>query len=198
MREYIIKRKTENNMDSLPTLSIDSIHWTPLPLDITAGAQICYDDSALYVRLFAKEEKIRTEENGPLGNPCMDSCLEFFFCPNPDDKRYLNFEMNPVCCKFLGMCDGNGMIVRLLPFQDMFNPVVTYTDGGWEITYHIPYSFIRLFFPEFSPKSGGKIRANCYKCGDLTEKPHYISWNEMTSDLPNFHRPCDFGVMIFE
>ncbi|MBR5570284.1 MAG: hypothetical protein IKW10_05250 [Oscillospiraceae bacterium] len=39
------------------------------------------------------------------------------------------------------------------------------------------------------------IRANCYKCGDLTPKPHYLSWNPVTSPNPDFHRPQDFGLM---
>lgn len=41
------------------------------------------------------------------------------------------------------------------------------------------------------------IRANCFKCGDFTVQPHYMMWNETTSETPDFHRPQDFGRMIF-
>ena len=50
----------------------------------------------------------------------------------------------------------------------------------------------------FTLESGKIIRANFYKCGDLTPQEHYLSWNPMTSETPAFHRPCDFGLLTFE
>jgi hypothetical protein len=41
------------------------------------------------------------------------------------------------------------------------------------------------------------LRGNCYKCGDLTEQEHYLSWNPVTSEHPCFHRPQDFGRLVF-
>ena len=63
--------------------------------------------------------------------------------------------------------------------------------------YRVPFAFLRLFFPGFDPKPGDAIRANCFKCGDLTEVEHYFSWNPVDSPTPNFHRPEDFGRMVF-
>ena len=51
---------------------------------------------------------------------------------------------------------------------------------------------------EFTLEPGKEIRANCYKCGDLTPKPHYLSWNPSTSANPDFHRPQDFGSMTLQ
>ena len=68
---------------------------------------------------------------------------------------------------------------------------------GWRITYRIPAAFIGRFFPGFSFRPGLTIRANCYKCGDLTEKPHYLSWNPMDPDRLSYHRPEYFGRMVF-
>ena len=58
-------------------------------------------------------------------------------------------------------------------------------------------SFLRQFYPSYTLEPGRVIRANCYKCGDLTDHPHYLSWNEVQSDTPSFHRPQDFGLLIF-
>ena len=69
---------------------------------------------------------------------------------------------------------------------------------GWEIFYEIPASFVQLFVPDFALKPGAELRANCYKCGDLTPKPHYLSWNPVTSQTPDFHRPQVFGQMIMK
>ena len=70
------------------------------------------------------------------------------------------------------------------------------TQDGWEVYYSIPLSFLRLFLPEFA--FAGILRANVYKCGDLTAHEHYLSWNPVSSPSPDFHRPQDFGLMRFE
>lgn len=198
MRTHTIPRKPEVlDWSQIPALPIDNLCWTPA-IAITAQAQICYDEEALYVRLSAREAVIRAEHTGPIGMPCEDSCLEFFFSPIPGDDRYLNFEYNPNACLYLGMGSGIHDLVRLLPdSKNPFRPQPRRIDGGWEIVYQVPTEFVRRFFPDYAPVSGGTIRANFYKCGDLTPQEHYLSWNPMTCDTPAFHRPCDFGLLTF-
>lgn len=198
MREYTIVRRGEAlNWANVPSLKIDHLLWTEKS-DIVAEAQLCYDENALYVHLSAVEANIRAEHTSPIGMPCEDSCLEFFFSPYNGDERYFNIEFNPNCCMFLGMGTNVHNLVRLLPEDDPFRPTAKRTQNGWEIFYSIPVEFVRRFFPEFKPKSGASIRANCFKCGDLTVNPHFFSWNPCTSETPAFHRPCDFGLMHFE
>ena len=67
-----------------------------------------------------------------------------------------------------------------------------------QLSGQITRAVVRLFVPEFALKPGVEIRANCYKCGDLTPKPHYLSWNPVVNPTPDFHRSCDFGAMILE
>ena len=199
MRTHVISKKPKHlDWAQLPVAAIDHLLWTP-EVGISAAAQICYDENALYVHLSAKEEHIRAENTGLLDQPCEDSCLEFFFSPIPGDDRYFNVEFNPNCCMYLGLGYNVDTLVRLLPEGGApFNPKATRTEDGWEITYQIPYTFIRQFFPEFSAESGKRIRANFYKCGDETVQPHYFAWNRVTSETPAFHRPCDFGELVFE
>lgn len=197
MREYTItKIDGAPNWDLIPSLPIDNLLWTE-PVDITAEAKIGYDENALHVCLRAKEAHIRAEHTGLVGMPCEDSCLEFFFSPDPEDLRYINIEFNPNAAMYLGTGTGIQNLLRIVPEEPCFQPEVTRFDGGWQIVYQVPYSFIRQIFPGFSPVSGGKIRANCYKCGDLTPHPHFLAWNPVTSETPAFHRPQDFGVMYF-
>ena len=198
MRKYtIVKRCGEINWAEVPTLEIDNLLWTEKS-DIVAKAQFCYDENAIYAHLFAEEKDIRAEHNTPTGMPCEDSCLEFFFSPYNGDERYFNIEFNPNCCMFLGMGSGIPDLVRLLPLEEPFKPAANRTEDGWEIHYSVPLSFIQRFFPEFRLESGREMRANCFKCGDLTVNPHFFSWNPVTSETPAFHRPCDFGLMRFE
>jgi len=199
MKTYTILKKSDFlDWTKIPVVPIDNPYHKG-DVNISAGGQICYDDSALYVRLFAKESEIRAEYTGLLDPPCEDSCLEFFFAPTNGDSRYLNIEYNPNCCIFLGMGSCVDDLVRIIPENGFpFSPQVTFTEEGWEITYHIPFSFVRQFFPDFVPVSGLEMRGNMYKCGEKTAQEHYFSWNKLTGDVLSFHRPCDFGRFIFE
>lgn len=199
MRTYKIVKKTLNlDWSKVPEALID-IQLQEQPVDISATAQLCYDNEYLYVRLAAKEKNIRAEEKGPLGAPCEDSCLEFFFCPIEGDSRYFNIEYNPNACIYLGIATNLNNLVRLIPeFGIPFSPNIEIDSEGWNITYVIPYEFIRRFFPNFNPVSGTKMYGNFYKCGDLTVKEHYLCWNQITVNPVSFHRTCDFGLFEFE
>ena len=198
MKEYIISRcHGQPDWSKVPALQINN--WLKSdPMPISAQAQVCYDDSALYVRLSALEEHIRAELTGLLDEICEDSCLEFFFCPMAGDERYFNIECNPNGCLFLGFGPNVDELVRLIPENPPIVPQAKRIEGGWETVYSIPYSFIRMFFPEFSPAPGCSTRANFYKCGDKTEPPHYISWNPVPLQRCAFHNPDAFGIVHFE
>ena len=193
MKEYIIHRFTD--WRRVERLEISEQLWRD-PVDIAAWAQIAWDAGGLRVRLTAREANIRAEERGPLGSPWLDSCLEFFFAPMPGDGRYINIEFNPNACCCLGLGDGLER-TRLVPGRDWLEPRAFTAPGGWGIEYRVPFALVRQLFPGFDPRPGDVIRANCYKCGDLTEREHYLAWNPVTSATPNFHLPCDFGRMRF-
>lgn len=200
MKTYTIKRICgQPDWSAIPCLQVDEHLWIPSP-HIQTTAQICYDDEALYVRMESVEPQIRAEYDVPLSMVCEDSCMEFFFCPASEDDRYINFEINPNCCTYIGVGSGREDSVRLAPEDEdaLFKKKAVRTAEGWQVTYRIPVMFLRALFPGYELISGNVIRANCYKCGDLTERPHYLSWNPVVCQTPDFHRPCDFGAMILE
>lgn len=183
---------------SLPVIDIDH-PYMETPASIKAYAQICYNDEELLVHLRTVEENIRAVEKGPLGCPCEDSCLEFFFCPVENDNRYFNIEFNSNGCVYLGFGTGIPDLVRLIKedINDILCPKINFTNDGWEIFYCIPYSFIKGFFPDFKVYEGKTIRANCYKCADFSEPPHYLSWSQVSEDPFTFHNSSCFGTMKF-
>ena len=200
MREYTIKRVTgAPDWQTVPALSVDNHLWLPSE-QIAMSAQICYDAENIYVRMVAVEPNIRAAYTEPLSKVCEDSCMEFFFCPSAEDDRYVNIEMNPNCATHIGVGSCRADSVRIIPKdeQELFQKKASRTADGWEITYQIPVFFLRSLFPGYGLESGAVIRANCYKCGDLTEEPHYLSWNPVVNPTPDFHRSCDFGIMILE
>ena len=185
----------EPDWHMIPVLEADQVLWLP-DCGIRAFGQFTYSPSALHVRLCAAEKQIRAEYTAPLSPVHQDSCLEFFFMPEGED-RYFNFEINPNGCLHTGFGPNRQNRAVLFPGDpDLFRIRTERTAGGWEAAYRIPLSFLQLFLPGFT--FTGNLRANVYKCGDLTEQEHYLAWNPVTSDAPDFHRPADFGVMKFE
>ena len=166
---------------------------------IETKVQLCYDEAAIYARFTVKEANIRAEETGDIGRPCEDSCVEFFFCPMPNNKNYFNIEMNTNLCIYLGIGSNRHDLCRMI--QHDKNPLaaeVAMTEDGWQMTYRIPVAFIQRFFSEFKAESGAMMRGNFYKCGDLTVQPHYYSWNPVEVENPDFHRSEFFGKLYFE
>ena len=186
----------EPDWSTIPQLEISHVLWKP-DWGIRACGQFCHDADSLYVHLYAVEAKIRAEYSAPLSPVCRDSCLEFFFMPE-NGNRYFNFEINPNGCLLIGF--GRSREDRAFLYRNgmkaYFSIRTRRMPDGWEAFYHIPLAFLRLFLPDFT--FTGNLRANVYKCGDLTEHEHYLSWNPVRSETPDFHRPDDFGLMAFE
>ena len=190
MKEMVIR--PFGGWESAARADIDTALWRPAG-NISAWGQLAWDREGLRVRMQAREAHIRAEERGPWGHPWEDSCLEFFLSPAPGDERYINIELNPNACLWLGLGDGAERM-RLLPERDWLRPEVFFTPDGWGVEYRVPFALLQLIFPAFEP--GGVMMGNFYKCGDSTLTPHYLSWNPVTSAKPNFHRPQDFGRII--
>ena len=196
MKTYVIPQKPEVlDWNEIPALAIDTCLWNS-PAEVEPKAQLCYDADALYVRLSTKEAYIRAEESGEFGMPCLDSCLEFFFCPMENSNTYFNIEFNPNGCLFLGIGNDRYDLIRLVPVeQDPLKAEPKRTDDGWEITFRITADFIRRFFPGFELASGGMLRGNFYKCGDETKQTHYYCWNPVLQEKPDFHLSAYFGKL---
>ena len=184
--------------ETIPAAQIDEAQWLPNP-GVAAWAQVCAAADALFVRLFAREAEPLARFTGETDMICLDSCLEFFFCPLPDDTRYFNFEFNPNGALYLGFGhDRYDSVRQLVPRAGSFFCVEQLKQGDvWGIGFRIPYSFIRLYAPEFTLRPGLRLRGNFYHCGEETCAPRYLSWNRIHCETPEFHQPSDFGWLVF-
>jgi hypothetical protein len=64
----------------------------------------------------------------------------------------------------------------------------------WNLTIAIPLELVGLKY------KGEPIRVqgNFYKCASGTSLPHYMSWNPIKTDKPNFHCQEFFGDIILD
>ena len=201
MKEYIVKRLTAEKPDwsAIEAIKID-VRYRDTKEDVTAEAKFCYDESGIYARLETTEPHSPAKGKTFLEEPCLDSCLEFFFSPVEDDERYMNLEFNPNGMYYFGIGTSIKTLVRLLPEnRNVFGAKIKRHNSGWSITYKVPASIVRMFFPSFELYSGKVMRANCYKCVEVAEEPNFLAWNDITEGSTlNFHRPHLFGKFIFE
>ena len=201
MLNYTVSRVTgQPDWETIPALTMEN-RYLETTNAVQAWAQIAYNQEAFLVHLSIRTPEIRSVEFGPMGMPCEDSCLEFFFQPVDGDARYINLEFNFNGCYYLGVATGIPDLVRLVPEgggNTVFAPDIRKTEDGWEIFYQIPFSFIRRLFPSFEAIPGKAMRANCYACSDLTTPHYYLSWSPVSTDPFTFHRSACFGTMILE
>ena len=193
---YRIQYMKVPEWNGVPAVELRHTGWLEAS-PVHAWAKLCYDDEQLWVRMEAEESPVRATLTEPLDEVYEDSCLEFFLAPDPSDSRYINFEFNPLGNVYLGFGSTRPTRVRQIvgDREALFRPASFFTEKGWGIVYRIPFGFIRNYFPDFEPK--GEMHGNFYKCGDKTERPHYLSWHPITVDTPDFHRRQDFGVLQF-
>ncbi|MBQ5747163.1 MAG: hypothetical protein IIV81_04390, partial [Clostridia bacterium] len=112
MKSYEIKR-FQGGFDEIPFLEIEE-KYLETPDNVSARAQIAYDDEGFLVKLQTKEYEHRAVETGPLGSPCEDCCLEFFFSPMENDGRYFNIEFNSNTCMYLGFASSIKDLKRIV------------------------------------------------------------------------------------
>ncbi|MEE1043251.1 MAG: carbohydrate-binding family 9-like protein [Clostridia bacterium] len=199
---YIIK-KTENDIkcindkgwDNAEVAVIDTINWEGecgCPPKTTA--KLLYNDFGLYVRMETDEKPLLaryTEQNSPVHT---DSCMEFFFRPNENDPRYLNFEFNPFGTMYFAIRTSREDFAHIDKDKKFFNVKSYVDDKKWVLQFCVPFSFIDEVFGSHSTT----IYGNLYKCGDETENPHYATYYPIKSDEPDYHRPECFDKFILE
>jgi len=165
---------------------------------------IAYTDSCILLKYFVQENSIlvlHSKDNSPVH---LDSCVEFFISFN-DEAAYYNLEFNSVgACYFAYGEDKNDR--RLIELDDISKikrqaTIESCIDNGssmihWELSIMIPFE--AFAFHQLTSLSDVKCKANFYKCGDALPSPHFLAWQKLVSDTPNFHLPQFFGSLHFE
>ena len=136
---------------------------------------------------------------------CEDSCVEFFVSPE-NDGIYYNLEFNGIGTVLLGTGTGRAdskradpeIVSRIRRMTSAGNKPVKEKSGRfeWTITIAVPYEV--FFHHSIRDLKGRTFRANFYKCGDMLSVPHYVTWNPVGTENPDYHRPEFFGRVLFE
>jgi len=183
--------------------SIDSVNWPEVCAHCPETSfWIACSEAYLAIRYQVCGLDLRATALSDNGRSWEDSCCEFFISPN--GKEYYNVETT--CIGSVLMACGQGRDGRtVLPAEEVAKVIRRSSlehkryelKGGpyeWSLDILIPFALLGLSanaMPAF-------VGANFYKCGNLTAHPHFVSWNPVKTEKPDFHRPEFFGHLEFE
>ena len=155
------------------------------------GLSILYNVKGLDLRALAMSDN---------GSVWQDSCCEFFVS-DPCDGTYYNFEMNCIGTLLVSKRKSREDCVhytaeklkKVKRFTSLERKQVEINDKefSWSVGMFIPFSLIGIDKYHI-PTS---LKANFYKCGDLTAHTHFLSWSPIDAPKPDFHRPDFFGTL---
>ncbi|MBM3295316.1 MAG: diguanylate cyclase [Candidatus Aminicenantes bacterium] len=190
-------------------LAVDKVLGDPPIHRPYAQAKVAYDAEALNVIFRIEDRYIRAVARGYQGRVWEDSCVEFFFTPgaHPGDG-YFNLEMNCGGAAFFHHQTARGRDVvpvgeadfRRLEIAHSLPAIVDPEIEGplaWTLEYRLPVEILGKYAPVVRPAAGVVWRANFYKCGDKTSRPHWLAWSPVNLPRPDFHRPEYFGELAF-
>lgn len=153
-----------------------------------------YNEDGFVFRLTCREKDPRITYLTPGGEVCEDSCLEFFcnFAPHKTNA-FINFEMNAGGAWLFGI--GPDRYQRTdLSHTAGFTVEAERSEECWQVTLTVPKTELEKLYGPLELEKGVILTGNVYKCGDLTEEPHYLSWSNMNPKVLDFHRPDRFGT----
>lgn len=189
-------------LDKLDTIPIDCNPWPEFGHNVAAGFSIAHNSEAILLKYYVEENFLlaAASSNGEIHK---DSCVEFFVDLD-DSGNYYNLEFN--CIGWYKIGYGTDRINRQALPTAVTDGIVTSTtihadvvDGKrrfqWELTVIIPS--VLFCFHEITTLNAMRVRGNFHKCGDELPTPHFLTWNDVSADLPDFHRREDFADILF-
>ena len=183
---------------------VEVLNWKGFGYKPDVKFSIAYTGHEILLKFYVTEQWFKAEKTETNQDVYEDSCVEFFVSPS-DDGIYYNLEFNGIGTCLMGSGTGREdrrradpeIISRIRRKTSVGEKSVSERSGGfsWTITMAIPFNvFFRHSITELKGKT---FRANFYKCGDQLSVPHYVTWNPVETEKPDYHKPEYFGVLKF-
>ncbi len=215
MKELFVKQiKTENKVSlakaghlletQTVTNPINIINWKEFNYLPKVYFRIGHVNNEIWLKFYVNEKNILAQETRTNGDVYKDSTVEFFI--SLDGKNYYNFEFS--CIGTIHLAHGEGRNNRRFvepktvekieiksslgnqPFDEKSG------DFDWEMMIRSPVECFA--FDKITTLHDLKATANFYKCGDETSEPHFVTWNPIGTETPDYHCPEFFGKVYFE
>ncbi|WP_319226408.1 carbohydrate-binding family 9-like protein [Draconibacterium orientale] len=184
---------------------IDILNWEKaFPYKPEIKFRIAHTGNEIWLKFYVREKNILAQETKINGDVYKDSTVEFFI--SIDGTNYYNFEFNCIGTPHVGYGPGRGNRTPILPEvlkqidieSSLGNEPFAEKSGdfSWEMMICIPTQCFA--FDKVQSLNGLEATTNFYKCGDETSDPHFVTWNAIDTENPDYHRPEFFAPVKFE
>ena len=187
-------------------ITLKEINWPDTyPYRPDIHFRIAYNEQHIFLKFDVHENEFRATEITDCGHVWEDSCVELFI-QLKDGDGYYNIEINAIgtiLCAY-----GTGRENRsLMPIQIsttiLRDSTIKFNNENqgeafyqWSLIIRFPHT--AFFKHTFIPTSGTTIKGNIHKCGNKLPHPHFVTWNPIPTEKPDFHRPDFFGTLMFK
>lgn len=190
-------------MDTLKPYDMVEQPWEKFKTTNKASFTITYDTDNLFLKYYVKERHLKAAVRDINSAVHEDNCVEFFVSFGTD--HYYNLEFN--CLGSVKFGYGKNRNGRTLFSEEIINKIkmqltIAANKGtkedylNWELMVVIPKEV--FVFSSIKQFVGQKCNANFYKCGSELPDKHYLTWNMVRTEFPDFHKPEFFGELSFE
>lgn len=179
---------------------VDCVNWADkFPYRPSVSFTMAHDGKKLYVDFTVRSRQLRAVNSNNQSPVSQDSCVEIFLRPRPDGE-YWNFEFN--CIGAVNASHrfrkpepvrlDDAEIERISRFPSCGSQPFEERDGvfNWNLLVSIPLDMMGI-----DGVGPYRMEGNLYKCASASRAPHYLSWNPIETEGPDFHRPEFFGVI---
>ncbi len=187
-------------------LPIMENNWRNIyPYSPITVADLAYSAKGVYCRFWSKGIGLKAgfAEDGEKVHE--DTCVGLFM-QLPGADEYFRFAFNCIgtCCA--SKCAGN-VTTTPLPPEDMPRILRASSERrgmifdrpqgvySFWVSVFIPFSVLGVDLEADGAPS--YLRMNLFKCGDTTTMPHALSWQPISSEVPNFYQTKDFVPIYF-
>lgn len=195
-------QKISAELDKLKKIPVDKAPWPAFAYKPEVNFTIAYND-CIFIKYFVNEQYMRAMYNKANEPVYKDSCVEFFVSFD-DGAGYYNAEFNCIGTCLLGF--GSGRTERELLPENIISKIrhlsvinisndKPNSGANWELVLMIPLEVFA--YHEIHSLKSQRCKGNFFKCGDDLPEPHFITWNNIISEEPDFHLPQFFGEINF-
>ena len=180
--------------------TIDSIGWkNEFPYHPLTTFSVAHSDKSLYIDFFVRSNYLRAMNYETNSAVYEDSAVGFFLQPHTGSSTYYSFMFNCIGTVSGEICR-EGHKPQQLP-KEHLDRIIRFASCGtrpfreleglftWNVVAELPLDIIGIKY-EGHPIM---MKGNFYKCASGTQQPHFLAWQPVKADHPDFHRPEFFG-----
>jgi len=163
--------------------------------------RLAWNESRLFVHASSEEPYIRAMFSGTGAPVWQDSYVGISFKPAKDDARYFSLLANSNGALYctIGTSADNKAQLLLIDEAESFQIKTSRSESSWQIEFVFPLYLVRSAFPDYDFISESSFEMNCFKGGERTYFPHFLSWEPCPDPEKATPHNCNFfGTMILE